>query len=101
MAETRLEKYKKYRESLNEIKSSIAEEDKENSRFRVVTATTNTTSTLPLDEVLGQIDEETEEISSKVITSKKIKIAVLIVLGVLIVAGIIVFAIIAFGGKNS
>ena len=100
MAETRLEKYRKYRESLNEVKANIAEEDEEKARSRVVTSSINTTSTLPLDEVLGQIDEETEYTSNKAITAKKIKIAVLIILGALIIAGTIIFAIIAFGGNN-
>ena len=101
MAETRLEKYRRYRESLNEVKSNSSEEEiKEARRSRVVTDTTNTTSTLPLDEVLGRIDEETEDTSIKILTIKKIKISVLIGLGVLVIAGIVIFAFVAFGGKS-
>ena len=101
MAETRLEKYRRYRESLNEVKNNNADEEiKEARRSRVVTDTTNTTSTLPLDEVLGKIDEETEDTSTRVLTIKKIKIGILVGLGILVIAGIVIFAVIAFGGKN-
>lgn len=97
MAETRLEKYKRYRESLNEVKANNAnQEAKEVTRTRIVTDGTNTTSTLPLDEVLGQIDQKEEETSSRMLTVKRLKIGLLILLGLLIVAGIIVFAIIAW-----
>lgn len=100
MAETRLEKYRRYRESLNEVKTNNADEEiKEARRSRVVTDTTNTTSTLPLDEVLGKIDEETEDTSIRVLTVKKIKIGILVSLGILVIAGIVIFAVVAFGGK--
>ena len=101
MAETRLEKYRRYRESLNEVKTNNSEEEiKEARRSRIVTDTTNTTSTLPLDEVLGKIDEETEDTSVRVLTIKKIKIGILVGLGILIIAAIVIFAVIAFGGKQ-
>ena len=101
MAETRLEKYRRYRESLNEVKVNNSDEEiKEARRSRIVTDTTNTTSTLPLDEVLGKIDEETEDTSTRVLTIKKIKIGILVGLGILVIAGIVIFAVIAFGGKN-
>ena len=102
MAETRLEKYRRYRESLNEVKANASSEEiKEVRRTKVVTDTTNTTSTLPLEEVLGKIDEETEDESTRVWTIKKIKIGFLVILGILLVLGMIIFAIIAFGGKNA
>ena len=101
MAETRLEKYRRYRESLNEVKANNEDEVlKESRRNRIVTDTTNTTSTLPLEEVLGKIDEESEDTSMRVWTLKKIKIGFLIILGILVVAGLIIFAVVAFGGKN-
>ena len=97
MAETRLEKYRRYRDSLADVKSNNSDEEiKEARRSRVVTDTTNTTSTLPLDEVLGKIDEETEDASIKVLTVKKIKIGLLVGLGVLVIAGIVIFAVIAW-----
>ena len=101
MAETRLEKYRRYRESLNEVKTNNTDEEvKEARRSRIVTDTTNTTSTLPLDEVLGKIDEETEDTSVRVLTIKKIKIGILVGLGVLIIAAIVIFAVIAWGGQQ-
>ena len=101
MAETRIEKYKKYRESLNEVKTNAKSEDiVEARRSRVVTDKINTTSTLPLEEVLGKIDEKDEEVATHVITHKRIKIIILAIAGVIILAGIAIFAVYAFGGTN-
>ena len=100
MAETRLEKYRRYRESLNEVKKDAFEDEANKVRAeRVVTDTTNTSTTLPLDEVLGKIDQEDDDTSTRVVTLKKIKIGFLIIFGILIIAGIVIFALIAFGGK--
>ncbi len=102
MSETRLEKYKKYRESLNEVKTNVkTDEVSEARRARLVTDTTNTTTTLPLEEVVGKIDEETRDTSDLILTKKKIKITVLIIIGILLALGIAIFAVIAFGGRNS
>ena len=50
MSETRLEKYRKYRESLNEVKAnSKTDAASEMRKANVVTEKFNTTSTLPLD----------------------------------------------------
>ena len=100
MSETRLEKYKNYRESLKEVKAN--NKTMEAVKFRddnVITEKLNTTSTLPLDEVLGQINEENEETSTKLITQKRLQIIIMAVVGTLLVGGLIAFAIIAFGGK--
>ena len=100
MAETRLEKYKKYRESLNEVKTNNkTSEGLKNRDYNVITEKRNTTSTLPLDEVLGQINEEDDTVSNKLITRKRLQILIVALAGVLLIAGIIVFAVIAFGGK--
>ena len=100
MAETRLEKYRKYRESLNEAKAeSKTPAAIKNRDYNVVTDKINTTSTLPLDEVLGQINEEDNTVSKKLITKKRLQIFIFAVIGALLVAGVIIFAIIAFGGK--
>ena len=101
MSETRLEKYRKYRESLNEVKANNKTEDAVKIRnANVVTDKYNTTSTLPLDEVLGQVyDAEDDNTSKQLLTKKRIQIIVLAAIGLLLVAGITVFAIIAFGGK--
>ena len=75
------------------------EEIKEARRSRIVTDTTNTTSTLPLDEVLGQINEEEDVVSNRLITKKRLQILLIAGIGVILLAGIIIFAVIAFGGK--
>ena len=99
MSETRLEKYRKYRESLNEVKAnSKTDAANEMRKVNVVTEKFNTTSTLPLDEVLGQIEEEDDTVSSKIITRKRIQIIIVIAAGVLLTAGLIVFGYFAFRG---
>ena len=99
MSETRLEKYRKYRESLNEVKANskndIADEMR---KANVVTEKFNTTSTLPLDEVIGQINEENETVSNKIITRKRVQIIIIAAIGVLLVAGMVVFGYFAFRG---
>ena len=97
MSETRLEKYRKYRESLNEVKANskndIADEMR---KANVVTEKFNTTSTLPLDEVIGQINEENETVSNKIITRKRVQIIIIAAIGVLLVAVMVVFVYFAF-----
>ena len=99
MSETRLEKYRKYRESLNEVKANSKTDAAEEMRkANVVTEKFNTTSTLPLDEVIGQINEEEESVSNKIITRKRVQIIIVAVVGLLLVAGMIVFGYFAFRG---
>ena len=99
MSETRLEKYRKYRESLNEVKAnSKTDAANEMRKANVVTEKFNTTSTLPLDEVLGQIDEQDETVSNKIITRKKAQIIIMVVIGIVLTAVIVVFGILAFRG---
>ena len=101
MAETRTEKYRRYRESLNEVKLNNKGPEADTLRMsKIVTDTSNSTTTLPLEEVLGKIDDKEETTSSRILTMKKIRIAILIIIGILIIAGIIIFAMIAFGGNN-
>ena len=64
----------------------------------MVTDTINTTSTLPLEEVLGKIEDDNEEVATKIITKKRIIIASFIIAGVLLTTGIVIFALFAFGG---
>ena len=100
MNETRLEKYKKYRQSLNEFKSISNEPESVKERERsVVSDKMNTTSTLPLEEVLGKIDETSEEKPQRVMTRKLGIIITFSIIGLIITVGIIIFAIYAFGGK--
>ena len=59
-------------------------EGAKNRDFNVVTDKRNTTSTLPLDEVLGQINEEDNTVSKKLITKKRLQIFIFAVIGALI-----------------
>ena len=100
MSETRLEKYKKYRESLNEVKTNVKSEDVEEARrARLVTEKYNTTSTLPLEEVLGKIEETPVEEPKPIWTKKFFMCAAAVLVGLCLIAGIIIFAIYAFGGQ--
>ena len=101
MSETRLEKYKKYRQSINEFKSINNEPESIKERNNsIVSDKMNTTSTLPLEEVLGKIDNQEVEVAPRRIFSKKnIIIGSVSLLGVLLIVGIIIFAVYAFGGK--
>ena len=97
MVETRIEKYKKYRESLNEVKANSKTSDAIKMReYNVVTDKLNTTSTLPLDEVLGEINDEGENVSHKLITRKRLQIAIAIATVILLIAGIVVWGILAW-----
>ena len=100
MSETRLEKYKKYRQSLNEFKSINNEpesvKDRDNS---IVSDKMNTTSTLPLEEVLGKIEEAPVEEPKRIWTKKFIIALCIALVGLCLIAGIIIFAIYAFGGQ--
>ena len=97
MSETRTEKYKKYRESLNEVKANSKTSEAIKMReYNVVTDKLNTTSTLPLDEVLGEINEEDETVSRKLITRKRLQIAIVVIGALLLIAGIVVFGILAW-----
>lgn len=101
MSETRLEKYKKYRQSINEFKSINNEPESIKERNNsIVSDKMNTTSTLPLEEVLGKIDnQEVEAAPKRLITKKYITIGCICLLGMLLIVGIIIFAVYAFGGK--
>ena len=99
MSETRLEKYRKYRESLNEVKANTkTDAANEMRKANVVTEKFNTTSTLPLDEVIGQISEENETVSNKIITRKRVQIIIVVAVGVVLLAVLGVFAYFAFRG---
>ena len=74
MGETRLEKYRRYRESLNEVKLNHKGPEADTIRIQnTITDTNNTTSTLPLEEVLGKIENHEESVSTRVLTLKKIQ----------------------------
>ena len=100
MGETRLEKYKKYRQSINEFKS--INNEPESVKFRdnsIVSDKMNTTSPLPLEEVLGKVEETQDDSPRRIITRKVVLIGGICLAGILLIAGIIIFAVFAFGGQ--
>ena len=100
MSETRLKKYENYRQSVNEYKAITKDPEVIKDRdINIITERMNTTSTLPLEDVLGKIEETPEPVSQPVMTRKMITIGAITLAGLLLVAGIIIFAIYAFGGK--
>ena len=100
MSETRLEKYKKYRQSLNEFKS--INNEPESAKYRdnnIVSDKMNTTSTLPLEEVLGKVDEPLGAEPRRIWTKKFFVTGGIVLVGIILIVLITIFAIYAFGGQ--
>ena len=93
MDETRVSRYKEYRQSF--IKEGAIPEDENGVDVSA------TTSTLPMDEVINAVQEEETNIdnSKRIRRNHIIKIVVEITVSVLVVAGLIVLGILAFGGQ--
>lgn len=96
MAQSRIQKFKDYRNSLIKedcpvSETPIIEEIKSENKFE-------TTSTLPLDEVMKQITKEEEDAVVKKNQKNKLVIQIIIfsVIVALIIAGIVIFAIKVF-----
>ena len=95
MKETRVNKYKDYRESL--IKDgSVSFETPEKEKKEPIN--TFTTSTLPMDEVLKTLDNGNDEVvfSKKQHRKHILKISLYVGAAVVLIAGLIIFAIFAF-----
>lgn len=97
MEETRVSKYKEYRSSfINEDARILDISEKQENKPE--TLTLGATSTLPLDEVIKQMDTDEKEITF--LTRKKririLKIVLFSLLGVLILAGLVVLGIFAW-----
>lgn len=98
MEETRVAKYKKYRQSLTKDNSPVLETTKSNKKKDSPEKALNTTSTLPIDQVIDTIEEDKKQVAFlKKRTRKKILIISSFSFGaLLIVAGLVWFAIVAF-----
>lgn len=94
MRETRVSKYKDYRNSLIKDGSVSFETPSQNQDY----INRTTTSTLPMDEVLKTLETPQEEVvfSKNRRKQKVLLIGGLSLLGVLLITGIIIFAVIAF-----
>lgn len=98
MEETRVAKYKKYRQSLTKDNSPVLETTKSNKKKVSPEKALNTTSTLPIDQVIDTIEEDKKQVAFlKKRAIKKILIISSFSFGAfLIVAGLVWFAIVAF-----
>lgn len=96
--ETRVEKYKEYRDSM--IKEGAIDLDNADNQ-KALHDPNNSTTALPLEQVMGVVESDQKELAYY--KKKKIKKVLLILIpcliGAAIVAGLIIFGIIVFGGK--
>ena len=97
MGTSRIQKFKEYRNSLIKEDSPVLDETN-NDDLVVKTSSSETTSTLPLNEVIGAMEEENNE-AEFVRRAKRKRIIQYCLIGLggaLLVAGIIVFAVLVF-----
>lgn len=97
MDETRVSRYKDYRQSFIK-EGAIPLESSEDETSVDISATT---STLPMDEVINAVQEEETKLTESNITRRNhiIKIVVEIAVAVLVVAGLVVLGIFAWRTK--
>ena len=98
MAISRVQKFKEYRNSLIKEETPHLETPKSSSEIKIESKPQDTTSTLPMEDVIQQLNNEEQESSiAKKQRMKRILQISLIVLGVcLVIAGIIVFGILVW-----
>ncbi len=101
MAETRVDKYRIYRESLSKEKTVVSHnndisiEEHEEVSF-------NTTSSLPLEQVMGTIQEQNKqelEFFKKRKQKKILKMALISTIAIVVVALLVILLVIALEGK--
>lgn len=103
MEETRVKKYKDYRDSMIKEDAisieTVKNSETKHSRSEVESATT---SALPISQVMGALEESKEEEAflKKVKRQKLLKILLFVGIGVVVIGLLVLFGIIAFkGGK--
>ena len=99
MAVSRVQKFKEYRNSLIKEETPILETPKSSTNIEIKSDHLDTTSTLPMDQVIKSLNDSEEE-SLFIKKQKRIRIIkiVLISVGVAaVIAGIIVFGILVWG----
>lgn len=98
MEETRVTKFKKYRQSFSQENAPVFETSKSNKKKEPSDKTFSTTSTLPIDEVISTLEEDKKQVAFlKKRQRRKILMIILIALGVsIVVAGLIVWAVLIF-----
>ena len=98
MATPRMERFKEYRKSLIKEDSAVLVKPTEKEK-KVSSNKYETTSTLPMDEVMKNITEEDREavFVEKEKNRRVLKIVIPVAIVVTLVAGIILFAILVWG----
>ena len=97
MAISRVQKFKEYRNSLIKEEAPDLETPKSSSKNDYKHEDTDTTSTLPLDQVIADLNEEEDSVLARKQRNRTILKYVLIGLGVLIVvAGLVIFGILVW-----
>jgi len=101
MEETRVNKYKEYRNSFIKEDAIKLEEPSSATKKDEFATLNGTTSTLPIDEVIKKMDSDKQEVSflNRKKTIRIIKLVCLIVGVAIVIAGLVVLGIFAFGGK--
>ena len=100
--ENRVERYKTYRQDLqksDEVSFSTPEKPQNENRESLFT---NTTSSLPLEQVMGTISEQNKEetaFTKKRKKEKMIKYSIFIGAGVVVITVLIILLVLAIGGK--
>ena len=98
MAISRVQKFKNYRNSLIKEETPVLETPKSSPKSECTASEKQTTSTLPMDQVIKSLNEEDTEavFSKKRKRDRLILILVLSGVAALLIAGIIVFAILVW-----
>lgn len=98
MEETRVAKYKKYRQSLSKDGSPVLETPKSSKKKDASEKAMDTTSTLPIDVVINSLDEDKKQVAflRKRKWRRILLISACVLGGLLLIAGIIVFACLVF-----
>lgn len=98
MGISRVQKFKEYRNSLIKEDSPILNDNQNNNDLAIKSSTTETTSTLPLDQVISAIEEDNSE-AVFVKRARRQRIITYVIIGVglgAVIALIIIFGIMVF-----
>ena len=101
--ETRVEKYKNYRQSLQRDETSTFETEKKPETHTQSDIFTSTTSSLPLDQVMGTFNERNDEELTFIKKRRKekiIKYSIFGAIGVIVITILIILLVLALEGKK-
>ena len=98
MGVSRVQKFKEYRDSLIKEETPVLETPKSSPRKETVIDQRETTSTLPMDEVIETLQNDEEEVIflKKAKRKQMLFVISLCAIGVVLIAGIIVFGVLVW-----